>query len=535
MKKLLMVLLLVTISVGLTGCKNKSSYEGLDTGISGQIDLLLWSGSGEYLADIGHATKSEAELFAQNDAAAYYVAKEFNKIYPNVVINVLAVQGGPNDGRIWAQEFENYKTDHNVYPTIWASTDLAGDVADGNVADLSRFADDPLYQSMNPSIMQMMNYYGFQAGLPQYILPWGVYVNKELAEAQNLDVPDPDWDIEEYTDFQGNSEDDEWYGSMDTPIRIIETGTNDIVKSLFEYEGGDVFVDLDSAEVRSLIPYFEEWNDNAVYGNEVADSMWADVGGWAYDWFRKGKLLTYEGDPWMMGDAAMPDEEWWAAALISDWDIYPRPSTDFTDNTIGIVLDPMAVYNSCLDDENTACTEEEEAKIKLNYTFASFWIADTRSWTARAEGMFTDEVNEKTSSSLNDSFPVTTGDRFEEQMQIWYTPLKHQRFSDSTVMPGFHEVIRIYEAGQFWDVSDKSFPFFYTIEGSREPNLGEWKEYWNPDINGGFEKGDAGFEDAVLGLLPTWNEDSNARFKESFDDLQEGLIYFYGYTEEDFE
>ena len=28
----------------------------------------------------------------------------------------------------------------------------------------------------------MMNYYGFQAGLPQYILPWGVFVNKELAE-----------------------------------------------------------------------------------------------------------------------------------------------------------------------------------------------------------------------------------------------------------------------------------------------------------------------------------------------------------------
>ena len=534
MKKLLLVLLLVTISVGLTGCKDKASYEGLDTGISGQIDLLLWSGSGEYLEDIGHQNLDETQLLAQNDAATYYVAKEFNKIYPNVVINVLAVQGGPTDGRIWAQEIENYKTDNGVYPTIWASTDLAGDVADGNVADLTRFADDPFYKAMNPSIMQMMNYHGFQAGLPQYILPWGIYVNKELAEAQNLDVPEPNWTIEDYTDFQGNSEADEWYGSMDTPIRIIETGTNDIVKSLFNYQGGD-YVTLDSNEVKSLIPYFEEWNDNAVYGNEVSDAMWADVGGWAYDWFRKGKLLTFEGDPWMMGDAAIPDETWWAAALIDDWDIYPRPSTDYTDNTIGIVLDPMAIYNSCLDDENIACTVEEEAKIKLNYTFASFWIADTASWTARAEGMFTDEANNKTSSSLNDSFPVTTGDLFDEQLNIWYTPVKHQRFSDPSVMPGFHEVIRIYEAGQFWDVSDKAYPYFYTVEGSRKPNLEEWRNYWDPNFNGGFEKGDAGFEDAVLGSLQKWSEDANIRFAQSFADLEAGLRTYYGYQDEDFD
>ena len=85
----------------------------------------------------------------------------------------------------------------------------------------------------------------------------------------------------------------------------------------------------------------------------------ANGGGWDYTWFKNGSLLTLEADPWMMGDCATPDTDWELKCVSSDWDIYPRPSTDYVDNTIGIVLDPMAVYNSCLDDNNLACSEEE--------------------------------------------------------------------------------------------------------------------------------------------------------------------------------
>lgn len=536
MKKLLVLVITLVIAFTLAGCK--PSYEGLDTGVTGQVDLLLWSGSGTYWEDIGNKDLTEADLFAQNDAAAYYVAKEFNKIYPNVKINVLALQGGPTDGdRIWAQEIENYENTYGAHPSVWATIDLPGDIGKGIVADLSRFEDDPLYQSMNPSIMQMMNYYGFQGGLPQYILPWGVYVNKELAESQNLDVPEPDWTIDDYTDFIGNSEENVFYGSMDTPLRILETGTNDIAKSLFGYSGGSEFVALDSEEVRSLIPYLEEWNDHSVYGGdpsqEFMDANWS----WSYKFFIENKLLTLEGDPWMMGDCATPidpDNPWWGSCKSSDWDIYPRPATDYVDNTVGIVLDPMSVYNFCLADGDLACTEEEELQIKISYTFASFWIADTRSWEARANGNFTDEANGVTSSSMNDSFPVTTGDTFAEQMELWYTPEKHQRFKDESLMPGFHEVIRIYEAGQFWDVSDKAFPYFYSDAGTRRENLYEWKQYWNPEVNGGVEKGDANFTDTILGNLSTWNDLANDRFAISFEEMEQGLITYYGYKEEDF-
>jgi hypothetical protein len=536
MKKVLVLVLTLTVVLALAGCKPK--YETLDTDISGEIDLLLWSGSGIRWEDIGHQNLTAEDLEAQNDAAAYYVAKEFNKIYPNVVINVLAMDGGPTDGgRIWAEEIQNYENTYNAHPSIWATVDLPGDIGKGIVADLSRFSDDPLYQSMSPSIMEMMNYYGFQGGLPQYILPWGIYVNKELAEQQNLDVPDPDWDIDDYTDFIGNSEADTYYGSMDTPIRVIETGTNDLAKSLFEYDGGDEYVALDSEEMRDLVGYLEEWAENSVWDNASPEFI-AEHWTWSYKFFIENKLLTLEGDPWMMGDCAMGNTEenpWAMGCKSTDWDIYPRPATDYVDNTVGIVLDPMSVYNACLDDGDLACTEEEELKIKLNYTFASFWIADTRSWEARAEGEYTDTENGVTASSLNDSFPVTTGDLFDEQMQVWYTPDKHVRFADTALMPGFQEVLRIYKEGQFWDVSDKAFPYFYSDAGTRRENLFEWKNYYNPEVNGGVEKSAANFTDNLLANLPEWNNLANERFAASFAELQTGLKTYYGYKDEDFQ
>ena len=105
-----------------------------------------------------------------------------------------------------------------------------------------------------------------------------------------------------------------------------------------------------------------------------------------------------------------------------------RPSTDYVDNTVGVVLDPMAVHNYCIDDGNPECTEEEIKKIEVAYRFVAFWCGDTRAWRARAEQQFQDGLLLKT--ALNDSLPIVTGDDFDEQMEIWYSVPTHQRFAD---------------------------------------------------------------------------------------------------------
>lgn len=167
-------------------------YKSLDPNTSGTIDIMVWSGDSVYYEDIGKKTWDASEITTQNVAAIYAMAKEFNKMYPNVKINLWAKTDDPNgNDTTWAQEMENFRAEHGKYPDIYASNDLIGDTSKGLVADLSVFADDVLYQSFNKAVMATMSYYGFQAALPQFIQPWGVFVNKELAETNNIEVPSP--------------------------------------------------------------------------------------------------------------------------------------------------------------------------------------------------------------------------------------------------------------------------------------------------------------------------------------------------------
>ena len=191
----------------------KAFWESMDPQVSGSIDIMCWSGDSVYHEDIGHQELTPADLTSQNYAMIYSMAKKFNEYYPNLKINLYAKADDPDgNDTSWDQELENFKAEHGKYPDIYASTMLSDDTAKGMVADLSVFADDSMYQSFNESLMEKMNYYGFQAGLPQFMEPWGVYVNKELAEDNNIDVPSPDWDIDDYTDFVSSADNKNFWG-----------------------------------------------------------------------------------------------------------------------------------------------------------------------------------------------------------------------------------------------------------------------------------------------------------------------------------
>ncbi len=534
-KVLLVCLLLVSmIAASFTGCGKK--YEALNAEISGEIDIMVWSGSGTYLEDLGHQDLTPADLSKQNDAAVYAMAKEFNKTYPNIKINVFAKVGGPHDNETpWAQELENFKAEHGKYPDIYASTDLCGDVAKGMVADLSVFKDDPVYKSFNASIMQMMNYYGFQAGLPQFIQPWGVYVNKELAETNNIDIPPVDWNIDEYTAFATSGDNKTFWGAMDIPMSFINTGTKDVNYSLANYSGEGDHINLTSDAVADLLEYIPKWSKSSIWtqfdvGGVPQEIMDAN-GWWSYNFFINNYCLTDDGDPWMMGDAANPTEGHWGTVKSNDWDIYPRPSTDYQENTIGIVLDPMAIHNYAMDDSNPEWTDAEKQQLKVAYTFASFWAGSTESIQARANQNFTDGGVEKT--CLNDSFPLVTGDEFEKQMDIWYSTLTHQRFADANKMPGFQKVLELWEKGQFWDISDKAYPYFITEDGTQKAAAFEWVNIYNKDVSGALRT-DANWLDQVKSKLPDWNKTINERYILSDTQLRDGLKEFYGFADDNF-
>lgn len=529
----LALLLIAMMAFFITGC---SKYEALDTGIQGEISVMLWSGSGKFMEDVGHQDLTPADLTGQNEAAVYAMAKKFNETYPNIKINVYAKVGGPHDNETpWAQELENFKAEHGKYPDVYASTDLSGDVARGLVADLSVFEDDPVYKSFNTSIMEMMNYYGFQAGLPQFIQPWGVYVNKSLAEQNNLDVPPTDWNIDEYTVFATSGDNKTFWGAMDIPMSFINTGTKDINYMLANYQGEGDHVNLNTDAVSDMLEYIPKWAKSAIWpqndiGNVPAEVMEANDW-WSYNFFKNNVLLTLEGDPWMMGDAANPTPDHWGTVQASDWDIYPRPSTDYQENTIGIVLDPMALHNYAMDDGNPEWSEEEQEALKVAYTFAAFWAGSTDAIQARADQMWTDQGVEKT--ALNDSFPLVTGDEFQKQMDIWYSTATHQRFGDAAKMPGFQYVIELWEKGQFWDISDKAYPYYVMEDGTMREANWEWGNIGNAEVSGALRT-DPNWLDQVKAKLSDWNATINQRFNVSDQQLRDGLKEFYGFKDDNF-
>lgn len=531
---LILSLIICMVTTMFAGCGKK--YQTLDKGITGDITVMVWSGSGVYLEDIGHQELTAADFTGQNEAAVYAMAKAFNKTYPNIKINVYAKVGGPHDNETsWAQELENFKAEHGRYPDVYASTDLPGDVAKGLVADLSVFKDDPTYQSFNKSIMNMMNYYGFQAGLPQFIQPWGVYVNKGLAEQNNIDVPPVNWTIDQYTTFATSGDNKNFWGAMDIPMSFINTGTKAVNYQLANYSGSGEHINLNSEEVTNLLSYIPKWAKSAIWTQNDVGGVPTEImeanGWWSYNFFINNYCLTNDGDPWMMGDAANPTEGHWGTVKSSDWDIYPRPSTEYQENTIGIVLDPMAIHNYAMDDGNPEWSEEEQQKLKVAYTFGAFWAGSTEGMQARAEQKFTDKGVEKT--SLNDSFPLVTGKEFDKQMEIWYSTTTHERFGDKNKMPGFQKVVELWEKGQFWDVSDKSHTYYVQEDGAQKACMYEWLNVYNKDISGALRT-DANWLDQVKAKLPDWNSTINARFVEAENQLKEGLKNYYGFTDDSF-
>lgn len=517
-------------------------YQTLSSDITGEIDVMVWSGDSEYHADLGHTELAPEDITTQNVAMIYAMAKEFNKLYPNVKINLYAKLDDPNgNDTSWDQELENFKAEHGKYPDVYASNSLADDTAKGMIADLSVYADDPLYQTFNESIMSTMNYYGFQAGLPQFMQPWGVYVNRELAEDNNIDVPDVDWDIDEYTDFITSADNQNFWGTIfSVPTQIIDTGTNTVSAQMKAYDGTGDRLNLASEEVTSLLDYIPKWAESEIWtlnGQGAVDAAVMDDGWWwGYRFFCRNYVLAYTGDPWMMMSAALGQSEdgtWPVNSVESnDWDIYPRPSTDYKGNTVGICIDPMAIHNYAMDDGDPAWSDEEKAKMDLAYAFGSFWCGSTEAMQARADQQYSDNGTLK--SCLNDSFPLVTGDAFYEQMDIWYSVDIHERYGNAELMPGFQYVVELWANGDIWDVSDKTYPWYVTEDGTRKECMYEWLNVTNADVVG-VAVTDANWLDTVKANLPDWNTKINERFKTAEESLVNGLKTYYGFTDADFQ
>ena len=465
-------------SMVLTGCGGKSKNEGkkgedsttkigLTTGLASDttadISIMTWSGDSKYYEDIGSMDLSTDKLTSQNVAQVYAVAKQFKKLYPNIKINLWAKTGDPDQPGTpkWEQEMTSFKAKYGKYPDIWASTSVTNDIKKGLAADLSVFSDDETYKAYNENLMSNLNYYGFQGGLPSFSIPWGIWVNKALAESKNINVPDPDWTIDEYTRFFTKSDNTSFWGDKSTPVNIINMGTTTINKQIKE-KGT---VDLDSDEVKSLLSYIPKWAASTIDVAEGAGTLSKDIKieSKTYSWyyFCNNRCLTNITDPWYLTAGADESAKESESYIDSkDWDIYPFPSTDYCGNTIKVVMDPICIHNYAADDGNKEWNDDEKAKLKATYTFATYWTASTEAKQAIFDQKWTDNGAEK--SAAGDSFPVVTGDTYKKQMDIWNNLPAHKTYKDKE---GWKEILKLWENNESWDYIDKCWTSKITEKG----------------------------------------------------------------------
>lgn len=532
-----------------TGCKDKGPGNGGKTGLTtdlaadteGEISIMLWSGDGEYHEDIGNQNYTEADLTATNVAQVYAVAKKFNAMYPNIKINLWSKAGDPDQPGTpsWDQEMENFKADYGKYPDIWAAKNVPNDIKKGLVADLSVFADDETYKSYNPTLMANLNYYGFQAGLPSYSIPWGIWVNKSLAADNNIDIPDPDWDIDEFTDFVTSADCETFWGlktaSTDPaghagngPLDIVNMGTTTINQQISE-EGT---VNLNSEEVKSLLKYCSKWAEMSIDSAAGAETISTDIQresmGYSWYYFCNNRTLVNTVDPWFLtagADESASESD--AFIQASDYDFYPFPSTDYQDNTIKLVMDPICLHNYGLDDGEEKWSEEESQKLLITYTFASYWTASTEAKQAIYDQKWTEGEQVKEHAS-GDTFPVVVGDAYDEQMEIWNSHPAHQKYADKE---GFQKVVELYREGASWDYVDKCWTKEVTENGESKYCLYEWLNCGGEEIAGAWMT-DPNWADSVKAKLADWDEASNKRIDTATTQLKDALKKYYGFTDD---
>jgi len=192
----------------------------------------------------------------------------------------------------------------------------------------------------------------------------------------------------------------------------------------------------------------------------------------------------------------------------------------------------MAVHNFAMDDGDPALSEEEENKLKIAYTFATFWAGSTESMQARADQLWSDNGTLKT--ALNDSLPLVTGDAFDEQMKVWYSVDTHKRMGDAAKMPGWQKCVELWEKGDLWDISDKAYPMYVTEDGVSKACTYEWTNYYTDEVMSA-KRSEDNWLDEIKSKLPEWNELANKRFAQAEEDLKNALKNYYGFTDKDFE
>jgi len=445
-------------------------WTGLDFNHEGQVTLAFWGlGSpGEliYVRDLGNTNpgREDRALMTRNTASVMAAARLFNAYFPNVTINAQSSEFSNNS--IVPHAREAFHQEHGYHIDTWMTTNLVNEILSGNIMDLSLFADDPVLDLMNPTIMRMFMHLDRLWALPMLTSPSGVFVNYSLADNLGIDVPPIDWTMEEFVSFVAHSERDVFYGIFGVPWTIMNTMTQDFYYQMLFRQPDEPFVRIDTPAMRAVNAMVPQIVHHTVLGNiqtrnisapfldQYGISMLssADIGwsatiptrfmGWSM--FAQGVILAHHDQDRKMSVAGAQGNANRVQAL--EWDYFPRPSTQWVGNHVGTMIDVMPIRNVAMDDGDPLLNWDEYNQLRLIWEFLRFYTIDLRSWQARSD-MLWGPYNQ---SAKTESLPFTVGQLFYDMLDIHLQAPERHIFADVRQFPAYHYVMQLWEEGAVW-------------------------------------------------------------------------------------
>ena len=490
-------------------------WTGLPLDFEAELTIGLWSAvnTTAFYRDIGRNFIDPAEIREVRAAGAIAAAQAFNYFFPNVAINVNIEASGSNR----FQNRVNFHTMHGIHEDIFVTAELPEEIMRGNIADLSIFADDPVFDIINPRFTAIGTLHDRLWATPFLASPHGVFVNRSLAENQNLDPPPINWNLREFEQFVSHSRTDEFAGIDSTPFEIMNTINQDFHYSLAFRSSDDVFVRMDTQAMRDSHRGIQGMERHALapgVGRGQFTSAW--VGG-RNNWrmFAEGNLLTFHPSPHMISNAASPTHE--NRVQAQDWDYFPRPSSDWVGNHVGTNIMLLCIRNFAGDTDGVL-TQESYDRLRLSWEFLRFFTMDIRSWTAKANFTFGPDNH----NALDFSLPFVTGQLYWDMLDLHLQAYQRRALANSTRFPAYHFVLQLWEQGQHWGFGGNAFPM---MAGGRAITH-EWNTRGTA-ASVGANVADPNWLDQLFVHLPVWDVDFNERWDARFGELYDAIMRWH--------
>ncbi|WP_163195431.1 ABC transporter substrate-binding protein [Clostridium thermarum] len=250
------------------------------------------------------------------------IAEEFNKVYPNVTVNITGFDGELND-YLTTQAASNSLPD-----VVFGWSNINYPVSQGWVMPLDEFlAKDPDIKYVEPSIMEGYKFNGKTYAVPQKFQFSSILVNLDLIEQLNLDKPSYEWTIDEFKEYATKATTDKISGInhlWDFDESMIVMYSQNLSQRGFDLEAGK-FNFTDGSWVKAITTHKELKAVPGLVSDDLKNQALRDKGkeddymkkfGKDADALRESKVAFGFHGTWDIG---------WIKTMPYKYDFYPIP------------------------------------------------------------------------------------------------------------------------------------------------------------------------------------------------------------------